>query len=133
MLLQHHQKEVVCMKEMVCTIEHAEQRLGNYRLIQLLGKGAFSDVYLGEHLYLSTPVAIKVLRSQVDSPTLDGFLTEARHISHLVHPHIIRVFDFGLEAEAPFLVMDYAPYGNLRELHPPGSLVPLPAIIFYVL
>lgn len=121
------------MKEMVCMIEQAEQRLGNYRLIQLLGKGAFSDVYLGEHLYLSTPVAIKVLRSRVDSPTLDGFLTEARHISHLVHPHIIRVFDFGLEAEAPFLVMDYAPYGNLQELHPPGSMVPLPAIIFYVL
>lgn len=113
-------------------IERAEQRLGNYRLIQLLGKGAFSDVYLGEHLYLSTPVAIKVLRSRVDSPTLDDFLTEARNISHLIHPHIIRVFDFGLEAEAPFLVMDYAPYGNLGDLHPPGSVVPLPAIVSYV-
>src|SRR6266702_3650587 len=32
-------------------IEQVEQRLGSYRLIQLLGKGAFADVYLGEHLY----------------------------------------------------------------------------------
>ena len=113
-------------------MEQVEQRLGNYRLIKLLGKGAFADVYLGEHLYLNTPVAIKVLRSRVDSPILADFLTEARHISHLVHPHIIRVFDFGLEDEAPFFVMDYAPYGNLRKLHPPGTVVPLPTVASYV-
>jgi len=122
-----HQKEVVRMMERV------EQRLGNYRLIQLLGEGAFADVYLGEHLYLSTPVAIKALRSRVDSSTLADFLTEARHVSHLVHPHIIRVFDFGLEGEVPFLVMDYAHYGNLRQLHPRGTVVPLPTIVSYVL
>jgi predicted ATPase/DNA-binding CsgD family transcriptional regulator len=114
-------------------MEQVEQRLGNYRLLQLLGKGAFADVYLGEHLYLNTPVAIKVLRSRLDSSTLDGFLAEARQVSHLVHPHIIRVFDFGLEAEAPFLVMDYAPYGNLRELHPPGTILPLPTIVSHVM
>ena len=114
-------------------MEQVEQRLGNYRLIQPLGKGAFADVYLGEHLYLNTPVAIKVLRSQLDSPTLADFLSEARHVSHLVHPHIIRVFDFGLEAQAPFLVEDYAPNGNLRQLHPPGTRAPLPAIVSYVM
>ncbi len=113
-------------------MEQVEQRLGNYRLIQLLGKGAFADVYLGEHLYLSTPVAIKVLRSRVDSPSQADFLAEARQVSHLVHPHIIRVFDFGMEAEASFLVMDYAPYGNLRQLHPSGTVVPLPTIVSYV-
>jgi len=113
-------------------MEQVEQRLGNYRLIQLLGKGAFADVYLGEHLYLSTPVAIKVLRSRVDSPTQADFLAEARQVSHLVHPHIIRVFDFGMEAEASFLVMDYAPYGNLRQLHTPGTVVPLSIIVSYV-
>ena len=114
-------------------MERVEQRMGNYRLLQLLGKGAFADVYLGEHLYLNSPVTIKVLRARLDSPTLKDFLTEARHISHLVHPHIIHVFDFGLEAEAPFLVMDYAPYGNLRQLYPPGTVVPLPTIVSSVM
>ncbi len=117
---------------MVCMIERTEQRLGNYRLLRLLGRGAFSDVYFGEHIYLSTPVAIKVLRVQVDSPTLNEFLTEARHISHLIHPHIIRVFDFDMEGEVPFLVMDYAPYGNLGDLYPSGSVVPLSTIVSYV-
>jgi len=112
-------------------MERVEQQLGNYRLKQVLGKGAFADVYLGEHLYLNTPAAVKVLHSRLDSPTLADFLTEARHISHLVHPHIIRVFDFGLESEVPFLVMDYAPHGNLRQKHPPGMTVPLPLVVTY--
>jgi predicted ATPase/DNA-binding CsgD family transcriptional regulator len=113
-------------------MEQVEQRLGNYRLLQVLGTGAFATVYLGEHLYLNTPVALKVLRAQVDESTLAPFLSEARHVSHLVHPHIIRVFDFGLEAQVPFLVMDYAPFGNLRQLHPPGTVVPFPTIVSYV-
>lgn len=37
------------------------QQLGNYRLIRLLGEGGFAQVYLGEHIYLKTTVAIKVL------------------------------------------------------------------------
>ena len=48
-------------------MERVEQQLGNYRLKHLLGRGAFADVYLGEHLYLSTPVAVKVLHSGLDS------------------------------------------------------------------
>lgn len=114
-------------------MEQIQQRFGNYRLIQLLGKGTFADVYLGEHLYLNTPVAIKVLRSKIDSPNLAGFLNEARQVSHLVHPHIIRVVDFGLESVAPFLVMDYAPYGNLRKPHPLGSVLPISTIVSYTM
>ncbi len=36
------------------------QRLGNYRLVRLLGQGGFAEVYLGEHIHLDTPAAIKV-------------------------------------------------------------------------
>lgn len=113
-------------------MERVGQQLGNYRLMRLLGKGAFADVYLGEHLYLHTSVAIKILRTRVDESTLSNFITEARLASHLVHPHIIRVLDFGLQADIPFLVMDYAPLGNLRQLHPRGAVVPLPTVVSYV-
>ena len=113
-------------------IEQIEQQLGSYRLIRRLGKGACADVYLGEHLYLNTPVAVKVLHSRLDSHMLADFLAEARHISHLVHPHLIRVFDFGLESDTPFLVMDYAPHGNLRQKHQTGIPLPLPTIVSYI-
>src|SRR2546427_5126286 len=112
--------------------DHSGQKLGNYRLLRLLGKGGFADVYLGEHIYLKTAAAIKVLHTQLTSEDMEGFLNEARTIAHLVHPHIVRVTDFGIEGETPFLVMDYAPNGTLRQRHPKGTQLPLSLIISYV-
>src|SRR2546429_9597612 len=112
--------------------DHSGQKLGNYRLLRLLGKGGFADVYLGEHIYLKTAAAIKVLHTQLTSEDMEGFLNEARTIAHLVHPHIVRVTDFGIEAETPFLVMDYAPNGTLRQRHPKGTQLPLSLVISYV-
>ena len=112
--------------------ERVEQRLGNYLLTRLIGTGTFADVYLGMHVYLRTPVALKVPRVHMDAYALEEFLKEARQISQLVHPHIIRVLDFGIEDDTPFLVMDYAPGGNLRVLHPAGTIVPLASVLSYV-
>src|SRR5205807_7460702 len=47
--------------------DRAGQQLGNYRLLRLLGRGGFADVYLGEHVYLNKPAAIKVLHHGVAS------------------------------------------------------------------
>ena len=113
-------------------VDRSGQRLGNYHLIHLLGKGGFAEVYLGEHIYLKTAAAIKVLHTQVIGEDMEGFLNEARTIAHLVHPHIVRVTDFGIEAETPFLVMDYAPNGTLRQRHPKGTQLPLSLVITYV-
>src|SRR5207248_9667386 len=60
------------------------------------------------------------------------FLHEARAIAHLRHPHIVQVLDFGIERTTPFLVMDYAPNGNLRQHYPKGTLIPLDAVVSYV-
>src|SRR5947208_16150692 len=112
--------------------DRSGQQLGNYRLIRLVGKGGFAEVYLGEHIYLSTPVAVKVLHTQLESEDMAGFLNEARTIARLIHPHIIRVTDFGLDGETPFLVMDYAPNGTLRQRHLRGTKLPLTTIVPYV-
>ena len=110
----------------------AGQQLGNYRLHRLLGRGGFADVYLGEHIHLQTLAAIKVLQVEMGSDSLNDFLHEARTIAHLLHPHIVRVLDFGVEGNMPFLVMDYAPNGTLRQHHPKGSCLPLTTIVDYV-
>ena len=108
------------------------QQLGNYRLIRLLGQGGFAEVYLGEHIHLGTQAAIKVLHTQLGSDDVDKFRTEARTIARLIHPHIVRVLEFGVEGRIPFLVMDYAPNGTLRKLHPKGSSLALATIVTYV-
>lgn len=107
-------------------------RLGNYQLIRLLGEGGFAEVYLGEHIHLSTQAAIKVLHAQLASDDVATFRTEARTVARLIHPHIIRVLDFGVEGKIPFLVMDYAPLGTLRKAHPRGTALPLSTIVSYV-
>src|SRR5205085_3821447 len=112
--------------------DRAGLQLGNYKLIRLLGQGGFADVYLGEHIYLKTPAAIKVLQTRLAREDLQGFLNEARAIANLVHPSIVRVLEFGVEGKTPFLVMDYASNGTLRQRHPRGTQLPLASIISYV-
>src|SRR5947199_2120768 len=108
------------------------QRLGNYQLLRYLGEGGFAEVYLGEHIHLGTQAAIKVLHTQLTSDDVDKFRIEARTIARLIHPHIVRVLEFGVEGKTPFLVMDYAPHGTLRQRHPKGVTLPLPTIVSYV-
>src|SRR5690348_4868146 len=110
----------------------AGQRLGNYRLIQLLGRGNFADVYLGQHVHLNTQAAIKVLHGRLTEHDLSSFLNEARVIAHLRHPHIVQVLDFGVEDATPFLVMEYAPNGNLRQRHPPRTRLAPEMVLAYV-
>ncbi len=108
------------------------EQLGNYRLVRLLGQGGFAEVYLGEHIYLGTAAAIKVLYAKLASDDFEHFRKEARTIARLVHPHIVRVLDYGIEGTTPFLVVDYAPNGTLRTRHPKGVPVPLPTVVSYV-
>jgi len=56
-----------------------------------------------------------LLQVRITNDNLEGFLTEARTIASLKHPHIVRVLDFGVEGSTPFLVMDYASNGTLRQ------------------
>lgn len=112
--------------------ECIDQQLDRYRLIRLLGQSGSSEVYLGEHKELHVPVAIKMLHTHFTTSDLEKFLAQARTLTHLQHPHIVRVFDYGIEDNRPFLVMTYAPCGTLRQRHPKGTRVPLETIIFYV-
>ena len=95
-------------------------QFGNYRLIKLIGQGGFADVYLGEHIHLNTHAAIKILQMRITGNNLEQFRNEARTIARLAHPNIIRVLDFDVEDDIPYLVMEYAPNGTLRQLHPKG-------------
>src|SRR5947209_7831661 len=108
------------------------EHLGNYHLLRLLGRGGFAEVYLGEHLYLKSQAALKVLHTHLNEEDTAQFMREAQLLAGLSHPHIVRVLDFAVQDGVPFLVMDYAPGGTLRQRHPAGTPLPLDSILAYV-
>src|SRR5215469_1375706 len=109
-----------------------EQQFGNYRLVSLLGQGGFAEVYLGQHVRLSLQAAIKVLHTQLTGQEAEHFSQEAETIAKLMHPSIVRILDYDVQEGVPFLVMDYAPGGSLRQRYPKGSIIPLSMVTSYV-
>jgi WD40 repeat protein len=117
-------------------IDFMGQQIGNYRLLRQLGIGGFASVYQGQHIRISTQhAAIKILHlSDVD---VQKFQQEAETTAALVHPNIIRLFDFDIAEKAPFhetpfLVMDYAPGGSLRTRHTQKTQIPLSTVVEYI-
>lgn len=108
------------------------QQVGNYCLLRILGYGGFADVYLGEHLYLKTQAAIKILRTPVTEGDCEEVLKEARTIARLEHPNIVRMLECGMVDDHLFQVMTYAPSGTLRQRHARGARLPFPLLITYI-
>jgi serine/threonine protein kinase len=118
-------------KEVVMTGQIVRQ-FGNYRLLRLLGRGGFADVYLGSHIHLETLIAIKVLHAQLVKEESERFRREARIIARLDHPHIVHILDFDVQDGTPFLIMNYVPNGTLRQHYPRGMRLPLSTVVSYV-
>ncbi len=117
---------------MVDRVGREGQQLGNYRLLRLLGRGGFAEVYLGQHIHLNSHAAVKILRTQLPDEDAQQFIREAQILARFSHPHIVRVLDFAIQGGTPFLVMEYAPGGTLRSLHPKATCVPLETVVRYV-
>ena len=108
------------------------KQLGKYRLLRLLGRGGFAEVYLGQHLYLKSNAALKVLRTSLEDEDVTQFMTEAQTLARLTHPHIVRVLDFDVNQGFPMLVMEYSPGGTLRQRHPQGECLSLATTVSYI-
>lgn len=85
---------------------------GKYTLEKELGRGGFGITYKATHHYLHQPVVIKTLSESFHlDPNFAKFVRqfqdEARRLALCVHPNIVRVSDFFLEAGWPYMVMEY--------------------------
>ena len=83
--------------------------LGNrYEMIKKIGGGGMAVVYLAKDVFLDRPVAVKVLREEYigDQDYIRRFHKEAKSIASLSHPNIVNIYDFGINNDRAFLVME---------------------------
>lgn len=94
------------------------RQIGKYRVIRLLGAGAFAWVYEAVDRDLEIPVALKILRPEFAGQT-DAearFRREASTAARLRHPNIVTVRDVGQVDSASFVAMDLLPLSLARRL-----------------
>jgi tRNA A-37 threonylcarbamoyl transferase component Bud32 len=84
--------------------------LGNYRIVERIGRGGMATVYKAYQPALERYVAVKVIHEQLvadDEQFLKRFRREAKAVASLRHPNIVQVFDFGTEDDVSYMVMEY--------------------------
>jgi serine/threonine protein kinase, bacterial len=91
---------------------------GRYQVATKIATGGTSTVYRGLDTRLDRPVALKVMDSRYagDQEFLTRFQLEARSVARLKDPGLVGVYDQGIDARHPFLVMELIEGGTLREL-----------------
>ena len=85
---------------------------GRYRLLEPLGRGAMSAVWLAHDDELERRVAVKMLAPSADRAR---FEREARAVAALSHPNICALYDYGEADGRPFMVLEYLPNGSLED------------------
>jgi eukaryotic-like serine/threonine-protein kinase len=91
-------------------------RIGRYRILQRLGGGGSSDVYVAEDRHLGRKVALKILRRRDSDVTQTRrFQKEARSASMLNHPNVVTIFDIGCEEDVDYIATELVSGETLRE------------------
>ncbi|WP_440887602.1 serine/threonine-protein kinase [Vibrio sp. WZ-1] len=129
----------ICNKEKIKNNEHSstnttssqrERSLtgkvikNRYEIESLIGHGGLCDVYLAKDLILDSSgadnphVALKILQNEfAEQPeTARMLIREAQQTQKLSHPNILRVYDFGVDGDVYFLVMEYVDGETLEQL-----------------
>lgn len=88
-------------------------KIGKYVVLEQVGTGTFATVYKCQHPFLERTLAVKVCTAQ-DETLRRRFTREAEIVADLDHPNIVRVFDFGISDEGPYIVQEFLDGEDLR-------------------
>lgn len=92
-------------------------RIEDYEILSLIGDGSYGVVYKARAIALDRVVAIKILktRSQDHTDAIKRFQAEAQSIAKIKHGNVITLYVCDLQASPPYLVLEHADGGNLRD------------------
>jgi len=94
------------------------KQIGRYQIEERLGQGGMGQVFLGRDPETGERAAIKILSAALvqEEGFLERFQREIDALRKFSHPHIVRLFEDGVEQGAPWFAMEYVPGGTLLEL-----------------
>lgn len=94
-----------------------ELRIGRYKLVKEIGRGAMSVVYQAEDPEIGRSLAIKLLKHELveKEEYRELFLREAKAAGRLGHPGIVTIYDVGIWQERPFIAMELLEGENLDD------------------
>ena len=98
-----------------------------YQLDKELGEGGMAIVYQATDLMLERTIAVKILRKDFSSSSAfqERFKEEARAAANLTHPNIVTVHDFGFDQDRLFIVMEYVPGTDLKQIIKSTGALPI--------
>jgi serine/threonine-protein kinase len=99
-----------------------------YQLDKELGEGGMAIVYQATDLMLERTIAVKILRKDFSASAAfqERFKEEARAAANLTHPNIVTVHDFGFDQDRLFIVMEYVPGKDLKQIIKNTGALPIP-------
>jgi eukaryotic-like serine/threonine-protein kinase len=88
-----------------------------YEILEVLGRGGMGIVYKAWHIQLKRLVALKMIlpESDITPELLARFQNEAEAVARLRHPHIVQIYEIGLEGGRPYLSLEYVDGGGLNK------------------
>jgi eukaryotic-like serine/threonine-protein kinase len=105
------------------------RRIDDFRLIRLIGIGAFGEVHLAHDQKLGRRVAIKILKSSLAKPDERArFREEAQTTARFSHPHIVTIHAIGEVEDRPYLALEFVDGETLRDLMARGPVEPARAL-----
>jgi len=109
--------------------------IGNYLLLEKLGRGGMGDVFKAKHLKMDRVVALKILSAAaMKSPgALKRFHREAKAAAKLAHPNIVTAYDFDEDQGIHFLVTEYVDGENLSAIVKQRGALSLGRAVDYIL
>ena len=104
---------------------------GRYRVDALIGEGGMARVYRGTDTTLDRPVAIKILREELShqEDVVSRFRREAHSAAKLSHANIVQVYDTGVDAGKYYIVMEYLPEADLKQIIEEYAPLPLRKVL----
>ena len=105
-------------------------RLGQYEIIEEIGKGGMATVYRAYQPQADRFVAVKVIHRAlaIEAGGMERFEREARLVTRLEHPYLLPVYDVSVDTDPPYIVMRYMEGGTLKDVLRRSKTIPIPEI-----